>query len=452
MIIRHQTERVFDGKEFMEISNRIAAHHGIFYTLWNLGKPYFTEDVPTAAVAFNKEGECIDFWMNPTFWDSLTQNQKDFVVCHEMLHVVLNHGIRGKNVPDKELANIAMDVVVNETLVRRFGFKRSEIDPDNHYCWQDQVFSKRKDVLEEQTFEYYMNLLNRMDPISLGNIGVLVDDHTELPDVADAPQKVIDAVKEALTDEEKGDLQERIKRQTSTDSEEDEDDESDDEVKGTKGKGGGGPAGNAFLGAMIPVSHAYVKPKRKWETIIKKWAAKFMKNEYRRKEQWLRVNRRLTSIPDAALLPTEMEEIDAKKKDRILVWLFLDTSGSCLGYAERFWKAARSLPEDRFDTRGCSFDTQVFDVNLKDPHSLRGGGGTKFHIIEERIQRALKEERKTNPNLQYPDAVFVITDGHGTPVKPEKPENWYWFLTSMSRGHDAYIHEKSQKFDLAKFE
>jgi Putative metallopeptidase domain len=438
--------RVFSSQEFMEISSRLAEHHGIFYQLWNLGRPYFTDAIPTAAVVFNKDGECIDFLTNPEFWDSKTPRQKDFIVAHEMMHVVLNHGARGKGIKDKETANIAMDVVVNETLARRFGFKREEVDPDNKYCWQDKVFKDHK-VLDEQNFEYYMNEIGKMDVIDFINVGDLVDDHENLPDTKDCPQKVVEGVRDSLTDEEKEDLQERLKRQAK-EKEKDEEDDDDEGVPGAGGLESGGPSD--LLGAMIPVKNVYVAPKRKWETIIKKWSAKFMKNEYRRKEQWLRMNRRLSSVPDAALLPSEMEEVNKKSKGRVTVYLFLDTSGSCVGFADRFWKAAKSLPEDRFDVRGRAFDTSVYDIDLKNPHTLRGGGSTAFDIIERRIQRELQADLAKGKKVQYPDAVFIITDGYGDNVSPAKPENWYWFLTPGNT--DCYIHEKSHKYDLSKFE
>ena len=58
--------------EFYAISRRLERYHSVFYQLWELGRPVFTEQVPTAAVAFNKQGRCIAFMFTPIFWTTLT--------------------------------------------------------------------------------------------------------------------------------------------------------------------------------------------------------------------------------------------------------------------------------------------------------------------------------------------------------------------------------------------
>ena len=44
---------------------------------------------------------------------------KLFVICHEMLHIILNHGKRSKNTlsENKIAANMALDIVVNHSLI-----------------------------------------------------------------------------------------------------------------------------------------------------------------------------------------------------------------------------------------------------------------------------------------------------------------------------------------------
>ena len=50
----------------------------------------------------------------------------------------------------------------------------------------------------------------------------------------------------------------------------------------------------------------------------------------------------------------------------------------------------------------------------------------------------------------YPDAVWILTDGWGDEVFPEKPKRWHWFLTSG--GYRGYIHKDSNVHVLSKFE
>jgi len=173
---------MLDYQQFVEIATSLEQHHAIFHTLWDLGRPVFSPDVKTAAVSFDAVGETINFEINKTFWNSLTDTQKLFIISHECLHVILYHGIRIsdlKTASEKKMANYAADIVVNHTLIDRFGFKRKEVDPENMLCWVDTVFEK--DVPETgHNFEFYYNLLEKDQESGGGNTNLdksLVDDH-----------------------------------------------------------------------------------------------------------------------------------------------------------------------------------------------------------------------------------------------------------------------------------
>ncbi len=183
--------------------------------------------------------------------------------------------------------------------------------------------------------------------------------------------------------------------------------------------------------------------KRKWETVIKNWSLKYLRQDIQDKEQWAIRNRRYVALPDDMFLPTEIEE-ENYDKDRLPVFFFMDTSGSCYGYKERFFSAALSLPKDRFDVRLFCFDTKVKETTLESGR-IYGGGGTYFHIIEGHIRRVMAEE-----GIAYPEAVFLITDGWGDPVKPLHPDRWFWFMTPYNSS--MYIPQESQKFQLKDFE
>lgn len=401
-------EFMLNHEEFLTLARQLEQHHSIFEKLWSISKPVFSTELPTAGVYFDKVGECIDFSINPDYWKTLTNTQKQFLISHECLHVILFHGHR-MNKLDRSLhmaANYTMDVVVNHSLVRNFGFKREDIDPENKLCWVDTVFPENPPE-PGKYFEYYYNLLE-IDKVK----GSLADSHERLGSFGPEFDKKLGDI---LTKEEL----EAIKGVVSNIGQE---------------------AGEHFGDICKQADTKKVAKKKKWETVIKKWANQFLKDLD--EEQWIRPSRRLTALPKDFFIPSD-QEVEFFKKDRIQVWFFQDTSGSCSGFIDRFFGAAKSLPEERFDVRMHCFDTRVYETSLKSG-KLYGFGGTSFSCIENYIQRTIKKE-----NSGYPKAVFCITDGFGDRVNPQIPQNWYWFLSDY---YTECIPKTCNIFKLKDFE
>jgi predicted metal-dependent peptidase len=214
-------------------------------------------------------------------------------------------------------------------------------------------------------------------------------DETMLIDVhdffdGDGEGEVLKKIGGALSEEDKKKIREIIRQQNK------------DKDKG------GFRAGTEALGEWLSVGRTLVRPKQKWETIIKRWMRKYLPNDFDTYEHWARVNRRLVMIPDDALLPTEMELQDKEEEGKILVYFYLDTSGSCVELAPRFWKAANSLPKRRFDVRLFCFDTQIYPVTpeMQKKGKIRGGGGT----VSRSLKRAFSvRSRKTRPRGRHPN-------------------------------------------------
>jgi predicted metal-dependent peptidase len=72
-----------------------------------MGDKVITEEVQTAAT------NGYDTYYNSGFVDSLAEEEIRFLILHEAAHKIYLHLVRGKDLPDKELANCAMDYVVN---------------------------------------------------------------------------------------------------------------------------------------------------------------------------------------------------------------------------------------------------------------------------------------------------------------------------------------------------
>lgn len=401
---------------WLEISRDLEQHHALFYQCWGMGRPLLTDRIKTACIAFNRNGEYVEFCFNPTFWDSIDHYTRLFVIAHECLHVILNHGLRTTNSTDKDRVNATLDVVVNHLLVRCFGFDRDKINDSKDLCWVDTVYPEEyKHIIpDNEAYEFYYRLL---PPTPVLHVRIL-DDHSMLNGDW---EKIIDRLNDHLSNEEKKAIRGIIEKHFQGEDKKDEVD----------------------TGKWTFLYNEPIIKQRKWENVIKQWSLRFLKEDTQHEEQWSRIARRMSLLPDEILLPSEME-IDWLEKDRMPVFLFLDTSGSCRGYKERFWKAGASLPPERFDVRMFCFDDFVMETTLES-RKIREGGGTSFNIIESHIQQAVKTE-----GIEYPEAVFLITDGLGDHVKPQKPQNWYWFLTNG--GETNCIPSKSKTFWLRDYQ
>ncbi|MBR1747079.1 MAG: hypothetical protein IJ735_02570 [Clostridia bacterium] len=90
---------------------RLLVKSGFFGLLLMNATFALDETLTTAAT----DGEKIYF--SPTFLSGLTDEQLDFVVLHEVMHMALSHCKRGETF-DQRLFNIACDIVVNSTIFR----------------------------------------------------------------------------------------------------------------------------------------------------------------------------------------------------------------------------------------------------------------------------------------------------------------------------------------------
>lgn len=99
---------------------RILVTNG-FYGLLLMHMTYaIDEDCDTAATNGMK------IYFGPKFLDELSDSELDFVMMHEILHVVLQHVLRGEG-KDDERFNIACDIVVNSNILLSNGMKPSSI-------------------------------------------------------------------------------------------------------------------------------------------------------------------------------------------------------------------------------------------------------------------------------------------------------------------------------------
>lgn len=408
-------------EEVLDLCYRLQRYHGIFNQFISVGVPIFDNAIKTAAVYAEREtGKFLYLRINPNFWESLTMVQRLFIIAHECLHIILGHLSRFNNYPNEEALSRAIDIVVNHMCVEKLGFRRYEIDPKMEYCWIETCFKDYSNIERGQSVDYYyMKLMEQAEGGGEGDGegegqasgmgGKVLDDHMPLD--ADAQKEFMDKMDKSLSDDDKEYLQ----------------------------KMAGDSSDYKWTIIRVPV----VK-KRKWETVIRKWSVKAAGFNEKPREQWARLNRRGALIKSKMFIPSDMEVHErAKEKKKIKVFFYLDTSGSCHHLAERFFTAAKSLPSDKFEIRLFCFHTAVNETDIAGERIVKGGG-TRFDIMEANIQTLIKKE-----GIDYPKAVFVITDGEGNAVAPEFPERWHWFLSHPVK---QYIPKGSMIYDLADYE
>lgn len=436
--------------DYCEILTQLETCHSIFACLWSNMYPIFSDKIPTAAVVFDKDRRLINFVINKEFWDKQDLISKSFILSHEAMHLILNHGPRSLSLSqDKmKIANIAMDLVVNHTLVNHFKFNRDTILNQEQYCWVDTIFDTY--VSDSLTFEEYFMMLSKTDVTNSSSDSSennpSHDAFRELAEALGSSELANDLVREALRDftESLGDLSKE-----ELDSMEDAVNKHHSNVSFGSGVVGEPPIPSSIKRIL---TFKNIKPKKKWESIIKKW------QDYTLAEhevsQWVTEDRRFTSInSDAEVLLPQNGIGEHKDYEKISVMFFLDTSGSCYHLANRFFAAALSLDPKRFNVRLFGRCTQVKEIfipkggSYKDIH-IESGGSDDFRCIERFIQSELASKKIKH----YPHAVFHITDGgdcSGELVKPEKPKNWYWFLTGTNT---FWIPKECNIFKLSDFE
>lgn len=377
-------------QEFMSISKALESHHEIFSQLWLLGKPTITTSIDSAAVAWNKDGECVQFLFNPDFMDKLTVEDVCFVVAHECSHVILGHGKRLAGLHG-DIGNIAADIAINELLLRGFGFKVSNwLMHTFGLCTIQSIFKDRAGQIEKnREFEYYYREIMKdakVQSLIAGSGIKTLDYHGSIP--VDVPMEIKEII-EGLCQEDAENLKEQI-----------------------KGQGNDSPAAQWIEATLKP------KAKEDWRKVIQNWTIKEFRT--RNKTQWKRTDRRFIDIQrrNPRLIIPSIGPIDNRFGERIDMVFFMDVSASCYHEAQAFFAAAKTIPDDKFVIDAKAFDTNIIPINLDDT-KLPHGGGTWFHHLETYCL--------SKP--QYPSVVFVLTDGGGSDVTPKYPERWHVFLT-----------------------
>lgn len=442
-------DRTFTYEERIEISSLLSNYHTVFQTFWTVGKPIFTHSIKTAAVGFDNQGKTLYMIINPDFWDSLDIINKAFVISHECLHIILKHGSRGNGYKNQDDVNRAMDIVINEMLVLSFGFNKFSIQNWEKYCFVETMFTKEDiinyDIHTRGSFTYYLDLMAKTNPneepqtvdqhgnsFGQGSSGDS-EDGSSSEKIDPAIQEYIDQAQE-FASEAIDTLREEFEPNMDDKEKYDFGQKLGEDLKDTS-------AGTNPLGSYININPFKPKKKKKWEEIVKKHLKSVMKFESVDRPSWITRDRRHACLDEELFVQGVWPE-ERPVRERYKIIFFLDTSGSCFSYAQRFVKMLQTIPEETFEIEAYAFDCALYPIDLK-TGKVRGGGGTYFHILDNKIREITAKKR-------HPDAVFVLSDGDGNRFSPEKPKLWHWILTP--RHSLTYIPKDSPKHNMANFE
>jgi hypothetical protein len=128
VVIRAQ-KPLKDKQELAELYHNaiklLDSQHAYFLThVLNIGRPKWYNGIATAAVGLerSKAEQSLDqklefiFIFNPLFASQLSVAEMSFVLCHETMHILLDHLRLGQKFANEMIFNIASDLVINDFL------------------------------------------------------------------------------------------------------------------------------------------------------------------------------------------------------------------------------------------------------------------------------------------------------------------------------------------------
>lgn len=380
--------------------------YGFFLIMLN--KVWDKKRVPTAGVSKNQIN--YQLTINEDFWNELTELQHLGILKHELLHIAYFHLTNYHNYRDKKMANIAMDMEINQYIDRdwlpkdgifiedypdlnldeRAGtryyydkLKQAQQQHDQTGCSGDENFNKLCDALAQGEQTVTISIGDGQD-----NQGVTLDEHPtweEFENLSEAEKKTIEqqldhVLKEAseMTIKAKGNIPGHLVHHIEN------------------------------IGKKEP-------PKFDWRGYIRRFtgtSTKVYTKKLRRKE-----NRRFSENPGLKI----------KTKQHML--LAIDTSGSVSSQElEEFMQEIDHIYNTGVDITIVQCDTAIKNIRSYDGSGkleVHGRGGTEFDPVIEYY----------NENLRKYTSLVYFTDGEAwATIKPKS--RVLWVLSERSDMND----------------
>ena len=313
------------------------------------------------------------FYYNSDFILKLPTNQMMFLFCHELLHCAYDHMTRGKG-KQKDLANIAMDYVVNSDCIKYNLGARITVVP---------ILYDRK--YEEWNFEQvYDDLMKNVKQINIDDLlEQMLDDHLE-GKAGEGGDSDKDGNgkngRPTISDEERQKIKDEFKESM---------------LAAAQASGAGNVPGN--IKRMIS---ELTQPKINWRELITQQIQSTVKNDY----TWTIPNKKHFS--NGFVLP------NMRKDQAIEVCVAIDTSGSISNdQLKVFYSEIAGIMQayDDYNIKIWCFDTNIhnpqdFDISNGDDlvnYEAKGFGGTDFEVNWNWMKHEAVE----------PKLLIVFTDG-----------------------------------------
>lgn len=419
------------------IENLYKTNQYLAAELTKLGYPKLVGDevLPTAGVSWDAVRKQVVFIFNRNFLETLkTQEEFNFVVSHEVYHLINLHIFKLKDEIDllkkkgknnleiykySRKFNAAADCVVNDSLVNIHKFPRLEtigevqgqpaqplyginiVKTECHDLTVEDVMRLWPDQQDEdggcdehESWQSFFNDDGSLNKQFVDKIKSFLQDKSENSACSDEEQKAIEKMKEIL--------------------------ENSNDSYASKA---GSEIGNQSRAILLSDNSI------NWNSLLLK-LTEVKKHE----DSWTKPNRKLITVYPEVILPTQ---INAEKE---VLFIAIDSSGSIdYNVLSLFASVVRNTP-NTFKIKAISFDTECYEYDIKGSDNPKGGGGTRFKIIEDYIAKNFKK---------YPKAVVVLTDGQNEdgPIQPQHPNRWIWLLYGYSSSRNI-AHMKN--YDIQK--
>ncbi len=372
------------GKELM----LKEPYYGFFLIMLN---KLWSKKLPTAGVS--KQNINFQLAINPEFWESLSEDHKLGLLKHELLHIAFNHLTTFSMFSDKKLANIAMDMEINQYIAKDW-LPEGGIDVD--------TYAPELDLDRRAGSRYYYNKLKQFQEdkdqngtCGCGNMdGLLEDiengdipDHStweEFQDMPEAEKKLVEKQLQKILSDAK---EQTIKKQGTVPG----------EIEG------------------VIIIEEIVKAKFDWRGFVRRFtgvSTRVFTKKIRRKE-----NKRFSENPGL------------KVKMRQHMLLGIDTSGSVSNNElKEFMNEIHHIYKCGVEITIVQCDTEIKSIEEykgKFDMTVKGRGGTYFDPVIEYF----------NANQSKYTSLVYFTDGESTAyVKPRG--HVLWVLSERSSLND----------------